>query len=393
MVSDGELYRNYRHKKIEIPENLDEVCSSDNFLDILFFYAIYKNIDLTAPVTVTWEFTKGCNADCIHCYAEAGSKGLDELSTEEAQNLVRQLADSKVIQITLGGGEPLLRDDFVDIIEEIKKRRLWLQILTNGTLVDEEIARVLSDLLDFRVDAIQVSLDGPTAEIHNRQRGAPLFDETIRAIQLLVKEDVPVTIKFVPTIYNYTYVKETYLLARELGASLFSATECSPIGRAASLARFPVEELFRSAVELIKLSSEEPPKYIDGLAVQMFNYRELREAYPRKYLDPDVRLTKCPAARGQIEISSNGVVYPCAFFHSPEYAAGNIRETHFSEIWENRKRVWSELYKGRSFKGTKCEKCGFLHICKGGCMGAAFNVYNTVNAPDPNCTYNPEEGT
>ena len=64
------------------------------------------------PFPVVWNFTQQCNLRCKHCYASAGSSGLDELNTNEALKVVDKLADAGVTILAFSGGEPLIRKDF-----------------------------------------------------------------------------------------------------------------------------------------------------------------------------------------------------------------------------------------------------------------------------------------
>ena len=71
---------------------------------------------LRAPVNVTWEISLGCNLQCVHCLSDAGQASEDELSREECLNLIDQLVAIKVFQVNIGGGEPFIRPDFLDLM-------------------------------------------------------------------------------------------------------------------------------------------------------------------------------------------------------------------------------------------------------------------------------------
>jgi len=124
---------------------------------------------LRAPVNVTWEITYRCNLRCIHCLSDAGLAARDEMSTAESSGFIDQLAACKVFQVNVGGGEPFLREDFIDLLNYAHEKGLVTCVSTNGTMVDDQLAKTLSrlDLL-----YLQVSLDGVTPDVNDRIRGA-----------------------------------------------------------------------------------------------------------------------------------------------------------------------------------------------------------------------------
>ena len=71
---------------------------------------------LTAPICLTWELTYGCNQACVHCLTSSGRRDPDELSTAEAERVIDELAAMQVFYVNIGGGEPLVRRDFFDLL-------------------------------------------------------------------------------------------------------------------------------------------------------------------------------------------------------------------------------------------------------------------------------------
>ena len=77
----------------------------------------YVEMGLSAPVNATWEVTYACNLSCIHCLSDSGRKREGELSTEAALQVIDQMAARKVFQFNIGGGEPFMRPDFLDLMD------------------------------------------------------------------------------------------------------------------------------------------------------------------------------------------------------------------------------------------------------------------------------------
>ena len=105
---------------------------------------------LDAPICLTWEMTYACNLRCVHCLSSSGKRAPDELTTEEAKHLVDAWAGMRVFYINVGGGEPMTRPDFFELVEYTIERRIGVKFSTNGTLLDRRAARWIAstDYLD-----------------------------------------------------------------------------------------------------------------------------------------------------------------------------------------------------------------------------------------------------
>ncbi len=114
---------------------------------------------LDAPICLTWELTYACNLACVHCLSSSGRRDPAELSPHEARGIVDQLVDMKVFYVNVGGGEPMLRPDFFDLVSYAVERRVGVKFSTNGTRLTPARARHLAalDYLD-----VQISIDGAT---------------------------------------------------------------------------------------------------------------------------------------------------------------------------------------------------------------------------------------
>ena len=85
---------------------------------------------LNAPICLTWELTYACNLACAHCLSSSGRRDPAELTTAEAKALVDELAAMKVFYVNVGGGEPMIRRDFFDIVEHAVERRVGVKFST-----------------------------------------------------------------------------------------------------------------------------------------------------------------------------------------------------------------------------------------------------------------------
>ena len=88
---------------------------------------------LDAPICLTWELTYACNLACVHCLSSSGRRDPAELTPAEARGIVDDLVDMKVFYVNIGGGEPMLRPDFFDLVSYAVERRVGVKFSTNGT--------------------------------------------------------------------------------------------------------------------------------------------------------------------------------------------------------------------------------------------------------------------
>lgn len=323
---------------------------------------------LRAPVNVTWEITLRCDLRCVHCLSDAGVASMDELTTGESLWLVDQLTTLKVFQVNIGGGEPFLREDFLDLLDYAHGKGLVTCVSTNGMLIDKGLARRLSRL---KMLCLQVSLDGATAEVNDPIRGEGTYKKILEAIECLASEKVVFSINTVLTRTNYPQLDQLRAMAEAFGAHL-RVSRFRPSGRGKesrdylgpykdqleSFARWLVEnDLVRTGDSFFCLTSE---------------------SRRRKGLD------MCGAAKMTCCISPTGDVYPCAFLQERPFLAGNVRERGFKDMWHH-SLVFSRL---RSLNVKTCMDCLRFESCRGGCPAMAYHTYHDINMPDPECLIN-----
>ena len=137
---------------------------------------------LDAPICLTWEITYACNLQCVHCLSSSGTRDPRELSTDQAKAVLDELRDLQVFYINIGGGEPMIRKDFFEILEHAEANDIGVKFSTNGTYITAENARRLAAMnyLD-----IQISLDGVDAATNDAVRGKGSYATAIAAMNHL----------------------------------------------------------------------------------------------------------------------------------------------------------------------------------------------------------------
>src|SRR4051794_21224324 len=152
---------------------------------------------LDAPICLTWELTYACNLQCVHCLSSSGQRDPRELTTAEAKHVLDELRDLQVFYINIGGGEPMVRRDFFDVVEHSIGNGIGVKFSTNGAFIKPDTAARLTamDYLD-----IQISLDGLDAPTNDAVRGDGSYAMARRAMDNLAAANFgPVKISVVVT--------------------------------------------------------------------------------------------------------------------------------------------------------------------------------------------------
>ena len=170
--------------------------------------------------SVHWELTYRCNQRCSHCYLdvlEPGAPVPEELSTQECLGIIDQIAAAGALNLTLSGGELLVRKDWLEIARYARSKRLLLRLFTNGILIRPKLAEQIAGLHPF---AVEISLYGAQPEIHESITRLPhSWELTMRAFRLLHECGVRTVMKTPLMRENVGEIEALRGLAQEVGAS------------------------------------------------------------------------------------------------------------------------------------------------------------------------------
>jgi len=146
------------------------------------------------PRSLDLEITSQCNLRCRYCYY-FNNPDVDyhDLPTDEWMNFFDECGRCAIMNVTLQGGEPFMRKDLPILIDGIIRNRMRFSILSNGMLIDDNIASFIASTK--RCNSIQISVDGSRPEIHDACRGEGSFVGAIRGIQTLKRYKIPVTVR------------------------------------------------------------------------------------------------------------------------------------------------------------------------------------------------------
>ncbi len=343
-----------------------------------------------APRNVYWEMTIACDLVCKHCRAESiPCRDPQELTTEDGKALMRDVKTMGSMMI-LTGGDPMKREDLLDLIAYARDIRLPLGITPSTTpTLTRDIVRQFRML---GVAAMGMSLDGPNAEVHDTFRGVPgTFEHSIKALQWAKEFHLQVQVNTTVTQETLPHLPSLYRLLREEAyppVRRWTLFLLVPVGRGATLglpSAEDVENLFAWVYSLSRdapfhVSTIEAPHYrrywIQRKLEEGLSFEEIQRLGKR--MGFGVR-----DGNGVIFVSHKGEVYPAGFLPAP--FLGNVREKLLSDIYRN-SPLLMELRDMDRVTG-KCGCCEFRWIC-GGSRARAYAVTGNYLAEEPLCVYN-----
>jgi len=331
-------------------------------------------LGLDAPICLTWELTYACNLTCAHCLSSSGRRDPRELDTDQCKAIIDELQRMQVFYVNIGGGEPTIRPDFWELLDYAVSHQVGVKFSTNGVRITPERAAFLAST-DY-VD-VQISLDGATAEVNDRVRGAGSFDTAIRALGNLRDagfEDAKISV--VCTRENIGQLDAFKQIADEYGATL-RLTRLRPSGRGADVwdELHPLPEQQRELYDWLIAHGEKVLTGDSFFHLAAFGEPDGSGALPG--------LNLCGAGRVVCLIDPIGDVYACPFAIHDQFLAGNIaRDGGFGRVWRE-SELFAELRSPQT--GGACSSCAFYDSCRGGCMAAKFFTGLPMDGPDPEC--------
>ena len=350
------------------------------------------------PVVV-WNITKRCNLRCIHCYANAVSSGKDTISTEQAKEILKDLANYGVPVILFSGGEPLMREDLVELAKFAVELGMRAVISTNGTLITKQKAK---ELKEVGLSYVGISIDG-TEEIHDkfrRQKGA--FKKAMEGVENCMAEGLKVGLRFTINKSNYQEVTKIFKLVKERSIPRICFYHLVYSGRGSALINEDLDhKQTRELMDTILLETKKlfdngfKPEVltVDNHADGPYIYLKLLKENPKR-AEEVMELLKFNegnnSGRGIGCISWDGEVYADQFWRNHSF--GNVLKRPFSQIWDDPNiELLQKLKNKKRYVKGRCSKCRFLEICGGNFRARAEAYYGDIWAADPACYLTDEE--
>lgn len=314
-----------------------------------------------------WEITLACDLGCRHCGSRAGKAREGELSTDECLDVVRQLAEMDVQEVTLIGGEAYLREDWDVIAKAITDAGIACGITTGGRGFDEaRIERAVA----AGIEGISISIDG-LEDTHNMLRGtSDSFRKAIEAAKRIAT--TPMQLGFNSQINRLSMPELVAMtdLMIELGAEAWQIQLTVPMGRAADrpdllLQPYDLLELFPLIAWLKK--EKLTPAGIDIFPGNNIGYFGEYEEQIRFGGTLGTHWAGCGAGVGCMGIEADGAIKACPSLPTERYTGGNTRQSGVAEVIATADEVTFIKNRTRDDLWGFCKSCYYADICKAGC--------------------------
>jgi radical SAM protein with 4Fe4S-binding SPASM domain len=325
---------------------------------------------LDRPIVIYIHLTSKCNLKCPYCYNQehrteligigrtpGGGVIATEGKTENFLRVVDEAAELGFREVKLTGGEALINKDALLIAERAKSHGMRVNLLTNGLLVTEEMARKIARF----VDSVSVSLDSDKPEEHDAVRGKGTHAKVVEAIGRLKRAGVkrvhlnavvtPVNLNSVGGFLDYAWNE---LEADEVTMAGSAINVDDPSGRWGAAQYVLTGEQYRQVHEQTR---------------QFYQIQGLRQnqVTPRSSL----RRTHCGVGNGIVSMDPNGDIYPCQTLHFPQFKCGNALETGLRHVLET-SGVLRQMKRAVVDILPECNTCPVRYVCSGGCRSEAY---------------------
>ena len=346
-------------------------------------YKLYENRYVR---TAHWSITGKCNYRCRHCYMSAPEAKLGELPHETIMDIIRQIDECGITQVSLTGGEPLVRRDFEEIVRELSERKIRItQIYSNGFLVNEK----LLDMLDSfgQKPEFNMSYDGDEG-MHDWLRGIDRAGEIVlKAFDLCAARGFPIGSELC------LHQKNKHLLRQSintLGAHGVSSCKVNPVTETELWLRTTGEHASIDIEELFEIYLDYVPHFFeDGMTLSLMlggffwgckGRREYRVPFEKYPTDMDCsRMTLCGHARNNLYISPEGRMLPCLSLSSFDEIQKDfpliteiglkkgLTDSSYMKLIDTRLEQFWEVSKS-------CGECRYRTRCGGSCRASALST-------------------
>lgn len=328
-----------------------------------FFQAFFR--ERPQIFSFQMELTSRCNERCRHCYLP-GPRALHDLETPLVMDVMDQLAEMGTLGLTLSGGECLLHRDFISILRHARERDFSISVLSNVTLLTDEL---LEALRDANLNLLQVSVYSMDSSEHDWVTQLPgSHARTIQSIERLIAADVPVQISC-PTMKK-TYQSYPGVLKWAYEHRIKGYTDFIMMART----DHSTDNLDN------RLSLDETEALLKGILDVDVEYKALLESDEGFTVDEDLASQPvCGAGTDSMCMAANGNFYPCSGFQ--EYPLGNAYRQTVRDVWENSEAI-QRLRSVRWSEFQQCLTCEAKPFCAM-CMVRNFNETGDIFSVSP----------
>lgn len=297
----------------------------------------------SADYEISIDITNQCNLNCKHCCVMAGEfKEGKDLDEQALMNMIKKVVKLQPASISISGGEPLMRNDFENIILFIRDNfKETLSLMTNATLIGQKKAEFIAK----HFDSVDVSIDGSDEESCKILRGEGTFNKCIEGIKLLQENGMErISASMVITKDNQ-YAQDSFMELCEKMHLYPMLRGLDPSGRAENFIEDPIEKYQKRSLEEIK---------------ENFVAKKLWKKTPQ--------IMACQGAKIEFQISYVGDIYPCGALMDNEFFLGNVfnisdLKTYLEEGFYKKLDGYKNFESYMPLHIEKCKDCEFNLLC------------------------------
>jgi SynChlorMet cassette radical SAM/SPASM protein ScmE len=350
---------------------------------------------MSSPKHVDIAITGKCNLACQYCFYADEMVARTNLSTESWLSVFDELGQMGVMRVTLSGGEVFTHPDIFKLIDGVIANRMRYNLNSNGTMITEETLKQFEiGKRRQRLDSIQISVDGSSAEVHDLSRPKS-FKRALRGLKLLKVAGFPVTVRVTVNRHNVDDLENTArMLLDEIGLSNFSTNEAYACGATdrteGNIILSPTQR--KNAMEILTRLADQYNNRISALAGPLILGREMvaiTESIAQGQTSWHGRgtLSACGGVFETMAILHDGTIVPCNILST--LSMGNVGVDSLQDIWLHHPTM-TALRQRREIPLSSlktCQGCSYQGFCTGGCPAGALYANGDINTRNPMSCY------
>jgi pyrroloquinoline quinone biosynthesis protein E len=334
---------------------------------------------IAPPLWLLAELTYRCPLHCVFCYNPVNyAENRNELTTAQWVDVMRQARKLGAAQLGFSGGEPLLRDDLVELIAEGRRLGYYTNLITSGVgLTEERIAQ----MKEAGLDHIQLSFQDSTKEMNDFLTSTKTFDLKSRVAKLIKQYDYPMVLNVVLHRYNLDHVDKIIDMALEMGVEYLELANTQYYG----WGLVNRAQLLPTHEQLIRAEA-----VVNAYRARIGNKVRILFVVPDYF---ESRPKACMNGWGAVfmAVGADGTALPCHAAKSiPGIDFPNVREHSVDDIWF-RSDAFNK-YRGDAWMKEPCSSCPEKKKDFGGCRCQALALTGDAANADPVCSKSPQHG-
>ncbi len=309
------------------------------------------------------KITNSCNLKCLHCITSSDSTKEDVLTTDHVKLIIDKIKKLDLETLIITGGEPLFRKDIDDLLPYIRNNfKGTINIMTNGTLIDKQMASLLKKC----VDGVSISIDGFDEKSTDFIRGTGVYKKALTAIDNL--KDVGFKKDSIILTMTCTYQNDNH------GESFYKL--CDKLNVTGTLRKLTDWGRALENRDIIGIKN-----FVPTASISPDELETIREELECKIV--------CNAGVIKVNINELGDIYPCFVLDHQEYKLGNILTDDLSEIiksTEYRKFIKNKIRDSIVDSIPKCKDCKVRYFCMDNCLGVSNSFYKNKELLEERCS-------